>query len=314
MSDKIKCYFDNEPEFTKAVIEYEEKFKNKVVFDVTEDTVPDYTSIKFYCDNKIFHERNVLDLFSIIENCITDIKVVYRQEDGSEYSYITFSDSCDPINKYEFTKSQIEYIRQKRKNILCNNIIKGIINRFGIISEERIKESKIDCSVLLLMAIYCPDDRKRNNFMLDVIKICKTIDKRLILYAGEEDLNFKVFNKLLEKIPHEDISGLLNERGETILDIIDNSETDNNKEYELDDIKSVVPLLFTAIVTRSLKALDRFNLVKKLINNGANVNMKLYDFSPLEVADKVYTPSDPNDKSIDYSLEITKLLKENGAV
>jgi len=314
---KIKCYFDNEPEYAKAMVEYEEKYKSRVVFDITEDTVPAYSSIKFYCDNKIFHERNVQDLFSIIENCITDIDVSYVQPDGSEYSYITFSDSCDPINKYEFTKNQIEYIRQKRKSILCNPIIQAVINRWHSILEEgleKIKELNIDCSDLLLGAIYCPDSKNKNDFMLAVIKMCETIEKRLILYAGEEDLNFKVFNKLLEKISHEDISNLLNERGETILDIVGKSETNNNKQYKLDDIKTVSPLLFTAIVTQSLKSSDRFNLVKKLVNNGANVNMKLKGYSPLRMAVAIYTPSDSNDESIDYSLEIIKLLKENGAV
>lgn len=315
----LKCYFENEDEYVNAKKENPEKYKDIISYDtINLDKVSDNVAIEFYCDDKNFHRRNILDLFSIIENCITPIKVSYQHDDG-EYTYNTYSDSCDPINKYEFTKEQVNYIRQRRKEILCSPLLQALINRFSSISseilQEQIKKFNMNCSELLLASIYCPKSANKNSFMLEIIKTCDNLNPRLLLYSAEEDINYNVFNAMVKKIDKKILSTLLNEKGETIIDTVNNNPTDNNKNYDLDDIMVVAPLIFTAIVSTNLIPKERYNLVKKLINNGANLNIKLKEYTPLNMATQIYNNRSPsnNDNSIDYQKMIIDLLKANGA-
>ena len=321
----LQCYFENQPEFQKKKEEHSEIYKQIDVYDIINiNEVPDDYIIEFYCEYKYlndkgkeqvaktFHRRNVLDLFSILENCISPIKVSYSHGEGA-YEYDTFNDACDPINKYEFSKQQIEYIRQKRKKILCNPLLQAVINRFASIPEDKIKEYEMDCNNLLLNAIYCPESPNKNNFMLEIIKLCKSIEPRLILYSAEEDINYKVFNAMVKKVFKDTLSNLLNEKGETRLYIIQVNPTDNNEKYDINDITVVAPLIFTAVVDRIISPEDRYKLVKKLINNGVNVNVKFKGYSPLFMAEYTYTAPDPRYKGEDYGKMIIDLLKENGA-
>lgn len=325
----LQCYFENQPEFQKKKEEHSEIYSKIDVYDIINiDEVPDDYIIEFYCeykylDNKgkeqiakTFHRRNVLDLFKILENCISPIKVSYSHGEGA-YEYDTFNDACDPINKYEFSKQQIEYIRQKRKKILCNPLLQAVINKFASIDEKElqktIKEFNISCSDLLLNAIYCPESANKNSFMLKIVENCKSIEPRLILYSAEEDINYKVFNVMIKKVSKEILSRLLNEKGETLLDIVQVNPTDNNEKYDIDDIIVVAPLIFTAVVDRNLKPEDRYKLVKKLINNGVNLNVKFKGYSPLFMAEYTYTAPDPKDKSPDYDKMIIELLKASDA-
>lgn len=324
-TSSLNCYFENQPEFQQQKKNNLKLYSQINIYDaINIDEVPDEYIIEFYCEYKnskghitqTFHRRNVLDLFSILEHCISPITVSYSHGEGA-YEYDTFNDACDPVSKYEFSKQQIEYIRQRRKEILCNPLLKAVINRFASIGEKElqktIKDFDISCSNLLLNAIYCPESNNKNSFMLKIIETCKNIEPRLILYSAEEDINYKVFNAMIKKISKETLSRLLNEKGETLLDIVQVNPTENNKNYDIDDIMVVAPLIFTAVVNRDISPKDRYKLVKKLINNGVNVNVKFKGYSPLFMAIYTYTAPDSKDEEPDYDKMIIDLLEANGA-
>jgi len=323
---ELFCYFENEPEFKSAKRRYPKEYeKEKILYDTTniDQVLPEY-AIEFYCSDEEgiiihFHKRNVLDLFSIIESCIKPIEVVYNDESGISFSKLTYSDSCDPINKYEFSNDQIEYIREKRKLVLCNKLIIGLISEYNFITEKQLSEqilkSDMDCEQMLLSAIYCKNidkffTKNKNSFMLSLLKICKTFNKHLLLYAAEEDLDYIVFNEMRKKFDNTNISHLFNEKGYTIFHIINQNPTENNKKYDLSNIKEIAPLLFSAVLTKELIFKERYNVIKKLITNGTDINMPFKEHTVVKMLIGLYN----EDKLSEEFLKIIELLILNGAI
>ncbi len=282
----LKCFFENEPEYKgilSTVNPASIKFLKRSKYEASGEEIPESARIRFYCNDKTFHERNVVDLFNIILNCVSDINIDYGidEETGLQMGYATQSQACDPINRYEFTKSQINYIREKRKEILCNNLIKETIKNYKKIGIEKltktIKDYQINCSDLILGAIYCFIVPFRNDFIIDLLKTCKVVDKNLLIFAVEECLDSVVVDELIKKSPES--LHLFNERGEGIPEIIKKLGITNR--YNIKNIDFRTPLFIKAVLRNQIE------LVKKLINNGANVNMQLRGVPILKYAQKL---------------------------
>ena len=232
----MKCYFDN----TKYFKDNLSKVKEIDEYDTLElDKVPEQFKISFICDNNpsVKHVRNVNDLYYIIINSISNIKTVYEtieDEEGRtfELGVDSITNAIDPILKYQFTKEDIEYIRNRRKQLMCNKQLSEIINIYSSLKKDEMKvyleKYKVNCADLIIQSIYC-SNKNKNNFIFDLLKICKTIDKYTLIFAVEEQLNSNIIEFLLNFYEKNARTcggiNIMNERGENVYNIMERMKT-----------------------------------------------------------------------------------------
>ena len=247
----MNCFFQETDEFNKL----KPSITSTNSFDVINgEKVPEQFKIEFICSNnpKVLQVRNVNDLFYIILNSISNIKVSYIETHGDsddesaprhEYAYETQSAARDPIINYDFTREQIEYIRQYRKSVMCNNTVRKIIVNYSNLSKDKvkdyIKEHKINCSELIIQSMYCKNEKK-NEFIWDLLQICKTIDKYTLIFAVKEGLDEKIVEFLLEFYDKNEKTcggvNIMDEMGNNVYNLIENRQYDKlYKKYDFND-------------------------------------------------------------------------------
>ena len=270
----MECYFENTNEFKKLQSQITETNE----YDTLNiDKVPKELQIKFICKNnpKVLHIRNVNDLFYIIINSVSNIKVDYGEQEVAgetvRYGYDTQSQARDPIINYEFTKKQINYIREQRKDLLCSNDVKNIIKNYSSLDKDKVKtfieSHKVNCNELIINSIYCKSEKK-NNFIWDLLQICKTIDKYTLIFAVEQGLSPQIVEFLLRFYKNHAQScggvNIMNEKGENVYNISKQNGTFIKYKNIFKKFKFKTPLILRS---------DEYKLIIKLINNGVNINI-----------------------------------------
>jgi hypothetical protein len=290
----MECYFEGESGYDAYFISHTIP---KITYSLDDEKIPKEYQIKFICNNdKKPHVRNVFDLFEGIWNTIRNNKKY--DIDGNVYDYYNIVAKDIYLNNFKYNSEQVEIIRNKRKLALCNDIIKKIIKGYGGIQYsnlvKHIEINNINCNQAILAAIYCNVNKdNQNKFILDLLENCQKIDENLLLFAVEENLDEVVVNELIRL--NKNYMNLINERGETVIDII--QRTKNNKEYHIEKNPNYVPLFIKSICNVDMP------MVRKLIINGADINMRFneQEFTPLMMAARI------------GSEQVVQLLLDNNA-
>lgn len=320
----VKCYLENEKEFKEAlalnpnlITKIKSWFfkkrenpnitkikENIVKYDlVNGDDIPDNLAIEMYCSNNTLHRRNINDLYNIILNSVDNVRVSYIETVGEnqfvDYGYNTQTAAVDPYIKYKFTRPQIQYIKNKRKKVMCNKIINDVIKKYNKpngISKSQIKEKfdnfEINCDEIIISAIYCPKSIERYTLISDLLDLCNNLDKYTLIFALEENLDDNIIKKIVEKYKKLNMDiNVINEMGRNASAIAKNKNRYvsalyglrpfelSPKTFELAEkliINGVDPnYIFPSnktLLTIAIKS-GKLENVKKAVEYGANVNL-----------------------------------------
>lgn len=317
----LRCYLENEPEYKQKYNEItlkndNKKFLNRNIFDATNiATVKNkQNELYFYCTNNSFYSRNILDFFDIIIDCINGIKTLYESEtdESPELSVITFKKACDPLTRFIFNKEQIQYIRSKRRRILCQTDIKKYIENYDskrdkqylefiIDPDEKINElNKIQEKIINKQNITEEDKRlyeftqNKKKFVklnCDNIILCALYCQNININKKDEfildllDLEKNIDPKLLiyaveEQNSPKIVNKMIEKLNKRVIEKLFNEKGETldliaplNHQYNFNGISFARSLLFIIANDYSIPLKERKKAIQNLLNNGADINL-----------------------------------------